>query len=363
MFTARFSMKALHFAMLGAGFWAEYQLAAWGELKGVRWVAVYNHTRGQAEALAQKFNVPAVYDGAEEMFRRERLDFVDIITAVDTHHRFVQLAARHKVAAICQKPKAPSLVEAEKMVRACRRAGVAFAVHENWRWQTPIQALSEVLGPFDGVLLAPFFETGGRHTINDVHYLAEGDWLIPVSETQFARDVTFGYRRSNLREWVAEKTGGRAAANDVASISIEAIRIGGPQKVWDELMGLAFPERGVAAKSRRGPLHEQTTCHRAQSGRESLPLSPRVGVADRDPGSCPGASAVHHCQGRNHLERRRDAGPAGSARDGAGTDSSRSPALAARRGEPLAGADLRFVPREPRRAERIIRNLRQAGGR
>ena len=101
MFTARFSMKALRFAMLGAGFWAEYQLAAWGELKGVRWVAVYNHTRGQAEALAQKFNVPAVYDGAEEMFRRERLDFVDIITAVDTHHRFVQLAARHKVAAIC----------------------------------------------------------------------------------------------------------------------------------------------------------------------------------------------------------------------------------------------------------------------
>jgi len=34
-------------------------------------------------------------------------------------------------------------------------------------------ALSEVLGPFDGVLLIPFFETGGRHTINDVHYLAE----------------------------------------------------------------------------------------------------------------------------------------------------------------------------------------------
>jgi len=89
-------MKALHFAMLGAGFWAEYQLAAWGELKGVRWVAVYNHTRGQAEALAQKFNVPAVYDDAEEMFRRERLDFVGIITAVDTHLRFVLCGSKER---------------------------------------------------------------------------------------------------------------------------------------------------------------------------------------------------------------------------------------------------------------------------
>src|SRR6266496_6156586 len=102
MFNAQASMKTLCFAILGAGCWAQYQLAAWRELKGARCVAVYNRTRGKAEALAQKFNLPAVYEDAEEMFRRERLDFVDIITDVHTHSRFVQLAARHKVAAICQ---------------------------------------------------------------------------------------------------------------------------------------------------------------------------------------------------------------------------------------------------------------------
>jgi uncharacterized protein YgbK (DUF1537 family) len=99
-------------------------------------------------------------------------------------------------------------------------------------------ALSEVLGPFDGVLLVPFFDTGGRHTINDVHYLAEGEWLTPVSQTQFARDVTFGYRNSNLRAWVEEKSNRRIRAENVASISIEMIRQGGPEQVCQSLMGL-----------------------------------------------------------------------------------------------------------------------------
>src|SRR5439155_7866528 len=88
-------------------------------------------------------------------------------------------------------------------------------------------ALGEVLGPFDGVLLAPFFEAGGRHTIADIHYLAEGDWLTPVAETQFARDATFGYRNSNLRAWVEEKSNGRIRADAVVSIPIEALRRGG----------------------------------------------------------------------------------------------------------------------------------------
>ena len=99
-------------------------------------------------------------------------------------------------------------------------------------------ALSEVLGPFDGVVVIPFFETGGRHTIHDVHYLAEGEWLTPVAQTQFALDVTFGYRNSNLRAWVEEKSDGRIRAENVVSISIELIRRGGPNQVCQTLTGL-----------------------------------------------------------------------------------------------------------------------------
>ena len=92
-------------------------------------------------------------------------------------------------------------------------------------------ALAEVLGPFDGVLLVPYFEAGGRYTIGDVHYVAEGETLSPAAETPFARDATFGYRKSNLREWVEEKTQGRVKAQAVESISIDQIRNDGVEGI------------------------------------------------------------------------------------------------------------------------------------
>lgn len=99
-----------------------------------------------------------------------------------------------------------------------------------------IEALSDGLGEIpDGVLLIPFFLPAGRYTIDDVHYVAQGERLLPVAETEYARDAVFGYRSSNLRDWVEEKTGGRVPAQDVQSISIDDLRRGGPDQV-DQLL-------------------------------------------------------------------------------------------------------------------------------
>jgi D-apiose dehydrogenase len=136
---------ALRFAMLGAGFWAKYQLAAWQEVPGVRCVAICDRVREKAEWLASEFRVPRVSDDAEDLLRTEQLDFVDIVTDVGTHSRFVMLAAKHKIPAICQKPLATSLVEAQEMVEACERAGVPLFIHENFRWQRPLRELKQIL--------------------------------------------------------------------------------------------------------------------------------------------------------------------------------------------------------------------------
>jgi len=138
-------MKKLRFAVIGTGFWANYQIPAWMELDGVELVALYNRTRPKAETLAQKFNVPRVYDDARQLLETEQLDFVDIITDVDTHASFTQMAARKGIAVICQKPMAPKLPAAQQMVDTCRQAGVPFFIHENWRWQAPIRKLHEIL--------------------------------------------------------------------------------------------------------------------------------------------------------------------------------------------------------------------------
>ncbi|HLG79119.1 MAG TPA: Gfo/Idh/MocA family oxidoreductase, partial [Ktedonobacteraceae bacterium] len=147
-------MPDVRIAVLGSGFWAQFQLAAWQELAGVEIVAISNRTRSKAEEVARRFHIPHVYTDPEEMLVTEHPDAVDIITDVDTHQQYVDLAVRHHLPVICQKPMAPNLATAEEMLATSTREGVPFYIHENWRWQTPIRHLKAALET--GAIGTPF---------------------------------------------------------------------------------------------------------------------------------------------------------------------------------------------------------------
>ncbi len=98
--------------------------------------------------------------------------------------------------------------------------------------------LDEQCGPYDGVILVPYFEAGGRYTINGVHYVAEDDQLLPASDTPFAKDAVFGYSTAVLEDWVEEKTDGRIKSDDVKSVSITTLRKNGPSAVAAQLNDL-----------------------------------------------------------------------------------------------------------------------------
>ena len=78
--------------------------------------------------------------------------------------------------------------------------------------------------PVHGQILCPFFREGGRYTINSVHYVKEGDMLVPAGQTEFARDKTFGYHSSHLGEYVEEKSGGRYRKEDSIYITLSMLR-------------------------------------------------------------------------------------------------------------------------------------------
>jgi uncharacterized protein YgbK (DUF1537 family) len=105
---------------------------------------------------------------------------------------------------------------------------------------TEIDALIEGLEEEpDGILLIPAFFEGGRYTIHDVQYVRRGEFLVSADETEFAQDASFGYKASNLRQWVEEKTGGRVRASEVHSVSITDVRSGGPNRVAERLASLS----------------------------------------------------------------------------------------------------------------------------
>ena len=77
---------------------------------------------------------------------------------------------------------------------------------------------------FDGEVILPFFKEGGRFTIDNIHYVQYDEYLVPAGETEFAKDRTFSYTKSNLGEWAEEKSQGEYKAESMTYISLESLR-------------------------------------------------------------------------------------------------------------------------------------------
>jgi predicted dehydrogenase len=214
----------LKFGILGCGFWARYQLPAWLELEGVVPVALYNRTIGKAEALARQYNISHCYNDAEQLFKNEDLDFVDIITDVDTHAPFVEMAAAYGVPVICQKPIAPSLEIARSMVNTCAKNNIPFYIHENFRWQAPLRRLKELL---ESMVIGKPFKANVRFcnsfpVFQNQPFLASLDHFILTDVGSHVLDICrflFGEASSLYCQAATINAGIRG--EDVASVSLK----------------------------------------------------------------------------------------------------------------------------------------------
>ena len=188
--------------MFGAGFWAPFQLFGWREIPGVECVAMCDPAIEKAKALARKFGVTAVYDDPETLFKREKLDFVDLVSSLESHYPLALRAADHRIPTICQKPLATSMDLGEKMVEAFAKIGIPLLVHENWRWQTPIRGFSKFLN--EGAVRVPVYARISFATSFDDYssqpYLKELEQLVIADFGIHLLDMTrflFGKIRMN----------------------------------------------------------------------------------------------------------------------------------------------------------------------
>ncbi len=167
-------------ALIGCGFFSQNHMHAWSDIKGVEIVALCDTDADRLLATARSFNVTRTYDNAAELFADGGFDFVDIATTVGSHRTLVEMAANSGVHIICQKPFAENMGDARAMVKASSDGGGILMVHENFRWQSPIQAALELVN--SGEIGDPFFcrvsFRSGYDVFSGQPYLAEGERFI-----------------------------------------------------------------------------------------------------------------------------------------------------------------------------------------
>ena len=173
-------MASYRGALIGCGFFAINQLHAWRDAEGVDIVALCDRDRERLAQAGDLFGIDRRYGDAERMLEAEKPDFVDIATTVASHRPLVELAAKMGIPVICQKPFALSMADARAMVEACRLAGVPLMVHENFRWQSAIQAVKTRLDA--NAIGRPFWARvsfrSGFDVFSGQPYLAEGKRFI-----------------------------------------------------------------------------------------------------------------------------------------------------------------------------------------
>ena len=135
MFLPPKESKPLKVALAGAGMISWYHLIGWRNLgERVRLVAVCDPDAARAARRAEEFSIPNVYRDADALFAAEAIDALDVASPRQTHAGWVEAAGARGIDVLCQKPLAPTLAEAEALVR--RLEGKSrLMVHENWRFR------------------------------------------------------------------------------------------------------------------------------------------------------------------------------------------------------------------------------------
>jgi predicted dehydrogenase len=155
-------------------------------------------TRAKVDAAARTFGWEQTATDWRQVIERRDIDIVDISTPGDRHAEMAIAAARAGKVVICEKPLANTVKDAERMLAAVEKAGVAHMICHNYR-KAP------------AVLLAKSLIAEGR--IGQVrHYRGTylQDWIV---------DPKFP------RVWRLEKSKcGSGALGDIASHSIDLAR-------------------------------------------------------------------------------------------------------------------------------------------
>ena len=236
------SRAPLRGGLVGCGFFALNQLHAWRDVDGAEIVAICDRDAARLALVGDQFGIARRYADADAMLAAEGLDFVDIATTLPSHRPLVELAARRRVPAICQKPFAATLDDARAMVAACDEAGIPLMVHENFRWQSAIRAVKAVLeageigdvfwgrvsfrSAYDVFSGQPYLATGERFIVEDlgIHALDVARFLFGDATSLAARPsrVNPALRGEDVATMLLGHAGGATSVVDCSYATVLA---------------------------------------------------------------------------------------------------------------------------------------------
>ena len=136
-------------AIIGCGFFASNHILAWKEIKNVEIIAVCDLNINKANYSKKKYKIKYSYSSVLLMVKDLKLNFVDVITTMETHLSICKILSKYSIPTSIQKPFSNKLINAKKIVDFYKKNNTILMVHENFRWQTPIMKLKKIIDKYN----------------------------------------------------------------------------------------------------------------------------------------------------------------------------------------------------------------------
>lgn len=133
--------RPVRVAIVGAGYIADYHVAALRKLNGVEIAAVCDVRTSAATRFAEAYGIPSAYGDLGQMLSSEPLDAVHVLTPPHAHVGPAAEALRAGVDVLLEKPLAHTVVGCEELVRAAREGGARLGTSHNFLFSKPYEQL------------------------------------------------------------------------------------------------------------------------------------------------------------------------------------------------------------------------------
>jgi predicted dehydrogenase len=117
-------MERVGVGIVGSGFVADLHAAAYKMVTETHVVAVASPTPGKARAFAAERGIAHAFEDYRELLGRGDVHMISLAAPNDKHAEIAIAAARAGKHVICEKPLSRTLEEADRMIAACKEAGV-----------------------------------------------------------------------------------------------------------------------------------------------------------------------------------------------------------------------------------------------
>ena len=123
-------MSKTRVGLIGTGFIGEIHAAAFKMVADAEVVAVASPTPGKAKAFAREHGIAKAFEDYRDLMALKEVDVVTLGIPNYLHAQAAIDAANAGKHVICEKPLCRTLEEADRMIEACRRAGVLLLYAE-----------------------------------------------------------------------------------------------------------------------------------------------------------------------------------------------------------------------------------------